>query len=81
RAALNALSREGIGIDRLSAVHAPIGLDVGAETPEEIAIAVGAELVMVRRGGTGQPLRDRERVHARWVAPRDGVSREGAPKE
>ena len=70
RAALEALAREGIGADRLGAVHAPIGLDVGAETPEEIAVAIAAELVMARRGGTGQPLRDRERVHARWVAPR-----------
>lgn len=70
RAALDALAREGIGIDRLSAVHAPIGLDVGAETPEEIAVAIGAELVMARRGGTGQPLRDRERVAQRWIAPR-----------
>jgi xanthine dehydrogenase accessory factor len=69
RAALDALAREGIGIDRLSAVHAPIGLDVGAETPEEIAVAIGAELVMARRGGTGQPLRDRERVARRWITP------------
>jgi xanthine dehydrogenase accessory factor len=71
RAALEALAREGIGAERLRAVHAPIGLDVGAETPEEIAVAVAAELVMARRGGTGQPLRDRERVLDRWVA-RDG---------
>jgi xanthine dehydrogenase accessory factor len=76
RAALEALAREGIGAERLAAVHAPIGLDVGAETPEEIAVAIAAELVMARRGGTGQPLRDRERVHARWVAPRDGAPRE-----
>jgi xanthine dehydrogenase accessory factor len=74
RAALEALAAEGIGADRLAAVHAPIGLDVGAETPEEIAVAIAAELVMVRRGGTGQPLRDRERVHARWVAPRGGTT-------
>lgn len=67
RAALEALAREGIAADRLRAVHAPIGLDVGAETPEEIAVSIAAELVMARRGGTGQPLRDRERVADRWV--------------
>jgi xanthine dehydrogenase accessory factor len=72
RAALDALAREGIGIDRLAAVHAPIGLDVGAETPEEIAVAIGAELVMARRGGTGLPLRDRERVAQRWIARGEG---------
>lgn len=76
RAALEALAREGIGADRLAAVHAPIGLDVRAETPEEIAVSIAAELVMARRGGTGQPLRDRERVHARWVAPQDGSTAE-----
>ncbi len=68
RAALEALAREGIPAERLRAVHAPIGLDVGAETPEEIAVSIAAELVMARRGGTGQPLRDRERVAERWVA-------------
>jgi xanthine dehydrogenase accessory factor len=81
RAALEALTREGIGAERLAAVHAPIGLDVGAETPEEIAVAIAAELVMARRGGTGLPLRDRERVHERWVAPRptQPAGREGPP--
>lgn len=67
RAALEQLAREGITEDRLRAVHAPIGLDVGAETPEEIAVAVAAELVMVHRGGTGRPLRDLERVAERWI--------------
>ena len=71
RAALEQLARDGIGQDRLRAVHAPIGLDVGAETPEEIAVAVGAELVLARRGGTGRPLRDVERVAERWVRPPD----------
>ena len=39
------------GAARWSRVRAPIGLDVGAETPEEIAIAIAAELVAVRRRG------------------------------
>ncbi len=67
RAALELLSREGIPDDRLRAVHAPIGLDVGAETPEEIAVSIMAEIVLVRRGGTGVPLRGKERVAERWV--------------
>lgn len=67
RAALELLAREGIPLERLRAVHAPIGLDIGAETPEEIALAIAAEIVCVRRGGTGAPLRDRERVVERWV--------------
>ncbi|HEX5870209.1 MAG TPA: XdhC/CoxI family protein [Longimicrobium sp.] len=67
RAALEQLARDGVGDDRLRAVHAPIGLDVGAETPEEIAVSIAAELVMALRGGTGRPLRDLERVAERWV--------------
>lgn len=67
RAALEQLVREGIDPGRLRTVHAPIGLDVGAETPEEIAIAIAAEIVMTRRGGTGRPLRDVERVAERWI--------------
>lgn len=74
RAALEALAAEGITADRLRAVHAPIGLDVGAETPEEIAVSIAAELVMIRRGGTGQPLRDRERVADRWVTRGRGAA-------
>jgi xanthine dehydrogenase accessory factor len=36
--------------DRLAALRAPAGLDLGAETPEEIAISILGELVQVRRG-------------------------------
>ncbi|HYF75511.1 MAG TPA: XdhC/CoxI family protein [Symbiobacteriaceae bacterium] len=37
-------------------LRAPIGLDIGAETPAEIAVAIVAELIAVRRGGSGVPL-------------------------
>jgi xanthine dehydrogenase accessory factor len=49
------LRRDGVSDELLRRVHAPIGLDIGAETPEEIALAILAEIVMVRRGGGGQP--------------------------
>ncbi len=49
------LRREGIAPDLLHRVHAPIGLDIGALTPEEIALAILAETVLIRRGGSGRP--------------------------
>ncbi len=41
--------KEGIAADRLAKIHAPIGLEIGAVMPEEIAISIVAELVAVRR--------------------------------
>jgi xanthine dehydrogenase accessory factor len=67
RAALEQVVREEIDPARIEAVRAPIGLDVHAETPGEIAVAIAAELVLVRRGGTGRPLRETERVYERWI--------------
>jgi xanthine dehydrogenase accessory factor len=49
------LRREGVAGEFLRRVHAPIGLDIGALTPEEIALAILAEIVLVRRGGGGRP--------------------------
>ncbi len=62
---LTHLSREGYARDVLERVHTPIGLDIGAETPEEIAVAVVAELIMVRRGGTGTKLSELRRAKIR----------------
>ena len=43
------LTKEGIPAQRFDRVHAPVGLDIGAITPEEIAVAITAELIAVRR--------------------------------
>lgn len=51
-----ALQATGIPAPQLATVHGPIGLDIGALTPAEIAVSIAAELVLVRRGGTGRPL-------------------------
>jgi xanthine dehydrogenase accessory factor len=51
------LQKDGIAQEALAAVHAPIGLDIQAETPEEIALSIMAEIVMARRGGKGGLMR------------------------
>jgi len=50
------LTREGISRDRIERVHMPIGLDIGAVTPEEIAVAIVAEAIQIRRTGFKHPL-------------------------
>ena len=72
RAAFEALVADGVDPERLKDVHAPIGLDIGAETPEEIALAIAAELVAVRRGGGGAPLGAGERVLERVARGKTG---------
>ena len=47
------LRAEGVSKERLARVHAPIGLDLGGRSPAEIALAILAEVVQVRYGGTG----------------------------
>jgi xanthine dehydrogenase accessory factor len=47
------LREQGFSADDLARVHAPIGLSIGAETPEEIAISIAAELIQVRAGLEG----------------------------
>jgi len=47
------LLQSGIPMERLQQVHAPIGLDIGALTPEELAVSIMSEVVMARRGGKG----------------------------
>ena len=49
---------EGIPEELLNRVHAPIGLDINAESPEEIALSIAAEMVNVRRGGNTKSLKN-----------------------
>ncbi len=44
-------------------LHAPIGLDLGAETIEEVAVSIISELMMVRNGSTGRSLHGRTKIH------------------
>lgn len=53
---LQRLRDNGADEERLGKVRAPVGLDIGAVTPEEVALAIMAEIVAVRRGGSGASL-------------------------
>ena len=59
RLVLDYLRQEGFGEADLERVMAPSGLDLGARTPEEIALCVISEIVLIRRHGTGLRMRDK----------------------
>ncbi|MGK8506480.1 XdhC family protein [Nocardia asiatica] len=59
------LRAAGLTEQELGRLHSPIGLELGGRTPEETAVAIGAEIVAVRRGGSARPLSATERpIHA-----------------
>lgn len=66
RAAFTALIEDGVAREKLLAVHAPVGLDIGAETPAEIAVSIAAELIRVKRGGSAASIKSEERVLERF---------------
>ena len=53
---LTRLREAGVTDDELARVHSPIGLDLGARTPEETAVSIAAEIIQSRWGGTGRHL-------------------------
>jgi xanthine dehydrogenase accessory factor len=59
RAVYELLEREqGVAAAKLDRIHAPVGIDIGAQTPAEIAVAIMAEMIQVARGGTAASLSD-----------------------
>lgn len=63
-------TQTGLSAAKLARIYAPIGLELEAETPEEIAISILAEITMIRRGGTGKPMR--------WLGDVADLTAEGA---
>ena len=53
---LDRLREAGLTEAELARLRSPIGLDLGARTPEETAVSVAAELIQLRWGGSGRPL-------------------------
>jgi xanthine dehydrogenase accessory factor len=58
---VKALKEKGVSEPALRRVHSPMGLELNAETPEEIAVSIMAEVLMVRDQGTGRTMRSRGR--------------------
>lgn len=50
------LREVGVTELELARLRSPIGLDLGARTPEEVAVSIASQIVADRRGGTGVPL-------------------------
>ena len=61
---LKRLREVGLSEDELSRLASPVGLDLGARTPEETAVSIAAEVISARWGGSGERLNAREgRIH------------------
>jgi xanthine dehydrogenase accessory factor len=54
---VKALKAKGVSEDKIARVHSPMGLELNAETPEEIAVSIMAEILMLKEKGTGKPMR------------------------
>lgn len=50
------LLEQGVPEERIDTIHSPVGLELNAETPEEIAVSIMAEIIMLRNGGTGKTM-------------------------
>ncbi len=55
---IKALNQQGISDEVLERIHSPIGLGIGAETPEEIAVSILAEILKLRTSGSGRSMQD-----------------------
>ena len=54
---LHGLKAKGVDEKKLVSIHSPVGLELNAETPEEIAVSIMAEIIMLRNAGSGKPMK------------------------
>jgi xanthine dehydrogenase accessory factor len=57
---VKALKAKGVSDESIAQVHSPMGLELNAETPEEIAVSIMAEILMLKDQGTGKPMRAKQ---------------------
>ena len=72
------LAADGVAPERIRALRSPVGLDIGARTPEEIALSILGEWLMLRQGGSGAPLRLDDALVAKAIgrpSPTDALPR------
>jgi xanthine dehydrogenase accessory factor len=75
---MHRLEAEGLGADELRRIRGPIGLDIGARTPEEVAVAIAAEIIALRYGRRALALSDRSGPVHGELAPPLSVARRAA---
>lgn len=63
----------GVDEDKLKQINAPLGLELNAESPEEIAVSIMAEIISLRRGGTNQPMK--------WLGSQEAADEASLAKE
>ena len=81
RATHEQLAREGFTTAEMGRVRAPVGLDLGGQTPAEIAVSVVGEIILFHAGGTGVPLVQKERVVERFFGGARGAATSGPATE
>jgi xanthine dehydrogenase accessory factor len=57
---VKALKEKGVSEEKIAKVHSPMGLELNAETPEEIAVSILAEIMMIKDKGTGKPMKAKQ---------------------
>ncbi len=57
---VKALKAKGVSEEKIARVHSPMGLELNAETPEEIAVSIMAEILMLKDKGTGKPMKAKQ---------------------
>ena len=57
---VKALKAKGLSEEKIARVHSPMGLELNAETPEEIAVSIMAEILMLKDKGTGKPMKAKQ---------------------
>jgi xanthine dehydrogenase accessory factor len=73
---LDYLLAEGVAQERVESVWAPAGLDLGAASPEEIALSIMSQIVTLRRGGGVAPLKQKISSAGDTTAATDKVIRQ-----